>query len=71
MEQETVWSPENGAFSGIGHIDVPTTVTHFVPHLGEDADEPDLILDGQILLPDEKECMLLSWPRAAWSCPPR
>jgi hypothetical protein len=58
MEQETIGPPQNGTLPGIGDKDVPTTVAQFVPSPGEDADQPDLILDGQIRLPNEKECVL-------------
>jgi hypothetical protein len=58
MEQQAVGPPQDGALAGIRHIDVLRPVTPLVPVVGEGADEPDLILDGQIRLPKEKESVL-------------
>ena len=58
MEQETIGSAQNGALSGIRHEDVLCAIALFVPDLGEDADQPDLVLDGHVRLTNEKECVL-------------
>jgi hypothetical protein len=55
VEQESIRPTQNRALPDVRNEDVFGAVTLFIPHLGEDADDPELILYSRIPLAKTKE----------------